>query len=112
MGTTAATSACSLLAAGELIADKLPSTPSRLDPGPLAGRLALGALSGSVLEAARNRSPVEGAVCGGAGALAGAWAGYTARKALVSSGRIPDMAVALLEDAVAIGVALWIVSRQ
>ena len=41
MEMTAVAYLFTLLAAGELIADKLPFTPSRLKPGPLAGRLIL-----------------------------------------------------------------------
>ncbi|MEV0461288.1 hypothetical protein, partial [Catellatospora methionotrophica] len=36
-------------AAGELVADKLPTTPSRLNTGPLLARLALGGLAGGLL---------------------------------------------------------------
>src|SRR5260370_37210998 len=39
----------SVLAIGELIADKLPKTPSRKTPGPFAARILTGALSGAPL---------------------------------------------------------------
>jgi uncharacterized membrane protein len=99
-----------VLAAGELIADKLPFTPSRLSAGPLIGRLVLGALSGSVLQAAAHQSLPLGALLGGAGGLAGAYLGYTVRRWLVTKLGLPDLVVALTEDAVAIGAALGIVS--
>src|SRR5260370_8374971 len=41
----------SVLAIGELIADKLPKTPSRKTPGPFAARILTGALSGAPLGA-------------------------------------------------------------
>jgi uncharacterized membrane protein len=100
-----------LLAIGELVVDKLPFTPSRTSAGPLTGRLVLGALSGAVLRAAMHRSFFIGAVLGAAGGLLGAYAGYTARKSLVTKGQLPDFVVALTEDVIAIGGALAIVSK-
>jgi uncharacterized membrane protein len=99
-----------LLAAGELVADKLPFTPSRLSAGPLAGRLLLGALCGSVLLAVSHQSLLLGAVLGASGGLLGSYLGYTLRRLLVTRAHLPDLVVALVEDAVAIGGALAIVS--
>ncbi|MFI5892528.1 hypothetical protein ACIA5D_20715 [Actinoplanes sp. NPDC051513] len=62
-------------ALGELIADKLPSTPSRLSPAPLAGRVALGALSAGIYAHRRGRSVALPAAVGGAAAFAGSYAG-------------------------------------
>jgi uncharacterized membrane protein len=100
-----------LLAAGELVADKLPFTPSRLSAGPLAGRLILGALCGSVLHAVLQHSLLLGAALGGFGGLLGSYLGYILRRLLVTKGRLPDFVVALTEDVIAIGGALAIVSR-
>jgi len=47
MESTVATYAFSTMALGELIADKLPFIPNRTSPGPLFGRVVLGALSGA-----------------------------------------------------------------
>lgn len=95
----------------ELIADKLPKTPSRKSLVPLIVRIALGGFSGAVLCTAANQSAPLGAVLGGLGGVAGALAGYELRKRLVSSLKLPDFAIAVLEDAVAIGGGLYIVSR-
>jgi uncharacterized membrane protein len=100
-----------LLAAGELIADKLSFTPSRLSAGPLGGRLVLGALCGSVLQGVSHQSLVIGAVLGAVGGLLGSYLGFTLRKWLVTKGNLPDLVVALTEDVIAIGGALAIVSR-
>ncbi len=59
------------LAISELIADKLPFTPSRLNPGPLASRIASGAVCGAAVCGAVKRPFVEGALLGGLGAIAG-----------------------------------------
>ncbi len=89
------------LAISELIADKLPFTPSRLNPGPLASRIASGAICGAAVCGAVKRPLAEGALLGGLGAIAAAFAGYHVRKRL--SRDMPDFAVGLLEDALAIG---------
>lgn len=89
------------LAASELIADKLPVTASRLNAVPLASRVVSGALCGATIYAVVKRPLSQGAVLGGVGAIAGAFAGYHTRKRL--SRDMPDLAVAVLEDALAIG---------
>jgi uncharacterized membrane protein len=97
------------LAAGELIADKLPFTPNRISTGPLAARLVSGAACGAAVSLGLKGPWQEGAVLGAVGALAGAFGGYYARKHL--SKRNPKIAVALLEDAMAIGIGMAVVSR-
>ena len=88
-------------AVSELIADKLPFTPSRLNAGPLAYRIISGAICGATIYGVVKRPLTEGAVLGGLGAIAAAFAGYHMRKRL--SRDMPDLAVAVLEDALAIG---------
>jgi uncharacterized membrane protein len=111
MGSTAAVAVFTLLALGELIIDKLPSTPSRTKLPGLIGRSVLGGLSGATVAASGAQSIAVGAVLGVAGAIAGAFAGYEVRKRLVRALKVPDFVIALLEDAVAIGGGLLIVSR-
>ena len=82
-----------LAAAGELIADKLPSMPSRLGRRGLTGRLLSSAISGQLV-AGR-----AGAANGAGAALASAVAGHTAR------GRAPGWIAAVCEDGVAIALA-------
>jgi uncharacterized membrane protein len=53
-----------------------------------------------------RRPFAEGAVLGGAGAIAGAFAGYHMRKRL--SREMPDLGAAVLEDALAIGGGILI----
>jgi uncharacterized membrane protein len=111
MGSTAATYAFSAAALGELIADKLPFIPNRTSPGPLFGRIVLGALSGAALCTAASASVVIGAILGGAGGLVGAFAGYQARAGLVKKSGWPALVIALLEDLIAVGGGLFLVSR-
>lgn len=89
------------MAVGELVADKLPFTPSRLSPVGLGARVLSGGWSGERLVHRFGGSASAGAALGAAGALAGAWLGYTIR--FTAAKRIPDPFVALVED----GVAIW-----
>ncbi|MBA3915418.1 MAG: DUF4126 family protein [Acidobacteriales bacterium] len=98
------------LAAGELVADKLPFVPSRTTAGPLLARVALGAVCGAALADSAKLEPVRGALAGAAGALAGTFGGYHVRRLFTQELDIPDFAVALVEDAVAIGCSLGLVS--
>ena len=102
---------CGLSAAGELVADKLPRTPSRLAPGPLAGRVAFGALAGAAVAREANRATGLGAVLGGAGAALGAFAGYQLRSAAGRATGIPDPAWGAVEDAVALTLGLALIRQ-
>jgi uncharacterized membrane protein len=95
-----------LAAAGEMVGDKLPTTPGRLEDGPFLGRVALGAGAGSGVAAAFGRSRIAGAPLGAAGAAAGSVAGYRLRVAAVARTGVPDTAWGLLEDALAVALGL------
>ena len=102
-----------LLAVGELIADQLPQTPSRKAPLGFGGRIVMGAMCGAAFGAAYGKasgSLAIGGVAGIAGAVAGTLGGYEARVRLARLvGK--DLPVALLEDAIAIGGAFFLVAR-
>jgi uncharacterized membrane protein len=114
MGSIVAVALFSLLASGELIADLLPRIPRRTAPAPLVARILMGGLCGACLcESRLNQPPVlTGAALGAIGAVIGAFAGYEIRRRLVSSLRIKDVFIAVPEDLIAIGLALFFVSRQ
>jgi uncharacterized membrane protein len=103
--------AVTLLAVGELIADKLPKTPSRTAPLGLTARIVLGAASAAALAVSARRGVPLAAVAGAIGGIAGAFGGYNVRHFLVAKKRLPDVAVAIAEDLVAIVGGLVIVSR-
>jgi uncharacterized membrane protein len=111
MGATPAFAIFALLALGELIADKLPSTPSRTAPLGLIARVLLGGLCGACLAVAGAQSLALGALLGVAGGLLGTFGGYQLRTGLVKALKVPDFVIALAEDALAIGGGLFIVSR-
>jgi uncharacterized membrane protein len=96
---------------GELIADKLPGIPARIEPGPLAARGLMGALLGWSVGQGRIGRSVSAAI-GAAAALAGATAAYHARRHLTGRYAVPDPAIALAEDAITLAVASAAVSRM
>jgi uncharacterized membrane protein len=98
-----------LLAVGEFVGDKLPFIPSRLEPGPLFGRMLLGALAGTAIASETRRSPALGAVLGAGGAVVGAQAGYHARVALGRATGIPDSVWGAVEDAAAVTLGMSVV---
>jgi uncharacterized membrane protein len=96
----------SLLAMGEVIADKLPFTPARTGTGPLTARILSGALCGAVLCGGRKRSRLLGGLLGALGAYGAAHAAYRARKAITQRTGVSDRVVALAEDAIVAGLTL------
>jgi len=110
LGSGAAAWVLLALALGELVADKLPRTPSRTRPGPFAARIVSGALSGGGLAAGAGGPLVGGALLGAVGAIAGTLGGYRARTRLGPALGLPDSVVALVEDLLAIGGAVLIVA--
>jgi uncharacterized membrane protein len=101
---TARTSA--LLAAGELIADKLPFMPDRTRAPGLVTRFISGALCGIAVGRRERKQKIIGALIGGAAAVATAYAGYQYRKHV----KLPPLVAALLEDVVAIGSGAAVIS--
>jgi uncharacterized membrane protein len=92
--------AATLAAAGELVGDKLPQAPSRLQRPGLLARLVAGGASGVVL-ARRSGASAQGILSSGALAAAAAWAGAQAGsrwRARAGSRAGADLPGALAED--------------
>ena len=100
----------SALAVIELIADQLPKTPSRKAPIGFGARLVTGALCGAAI-GAPSQSLAGGLLAGLLGVVIGTLGGYEFRVRLVKATGGKDLPIALLEDVIAIGGALLIVSR-
>ena len=100
-----------LLAVIELVVDKLPNTPARTAPVGLIARIVLGGASGLALAAGAGISVSLAGLIAAAGAIAGAFAGYHFRRALVFRRHLPDLVAAIAEDAITIAGGLLIVSH-
>jgi uncharacterized membrane protein len=111
MGSKWVVALLTIAALGELVNDKLPKTPARTAAGPFAARIVMGVLTGSCVAIAGGASLMLGALLGVVGAVIGTFGGYKARVGLVKSLGVPDFAIAIPEDMVAIGLALLLVRR-
>lgn len=98
-----------LAAIGELVNDKLPKTPSRLIPPQFITRVLMGALCGAVVGTAAH-TLASGLIAGVVGSIAGTLGGAKMR-ALLAHFLRADLPAALLEDAVAIVLAI-VVARS
>ncbi|MET0350397.1 MAG: DUF1440 domain-containing protein [Rhizobacter sp.] len=92
------------MALGELVVDKLPSTPSRTQAVGVAARVASGAVSGAALAGGRS---ARAALAGAAGALVATYVGHSLRTQTARAfGR--DVPVAAVEDLLAFGGAAMV----
>jgi uncharacterized membrane protein len=98
-----------LLALVEFVTDQLPATPSRKVPQQFGARLISGAFCGAVIGTAGG-SMIGGLVAGILGAVVGTLGGAEARQRLVAVTGGRDLPIALLEDAVAVLLGLFVVS--
>jgi uncharacterized membrane protein len=99
--------AAAFLAAGEMVADKLPFIPDRVKPGPLAARAVSGAIVGGVIAHEDGANAAAGAMLGAAAAVAAAVAAYRVRKL----SPLPNVVNGMLEDALVFGLAAYFASR-
>ena len=109
--TTPAVIVLTMFAIGELVADKLPRTPSRLKPPGLIGRTIFGFMCGALSGQAWGANWELMAGSGVVGAALGAVLGYEVRKGWRHTLHTPDLVVALIEDLVAVGGSILVVSR-
>ncbi len=86
-------------AAGEMTADKLPFIPPRSDPPALAGRAVAASVAG------REIAGAAGAGAAAAGSLASTYVSERLRSMIVAKTGIPDPAVGVAEDALALVAA-------
>lgn len=91
------------LAASEIIGDKIPNVPDRIEMPSLLTRMASGALVGAALFMSNRQNGVQGAAIGAAAALAGTYASFYLRKALRDNTSISDPVYGALEDALVMG---------
>ena len=111
IGSLPSVAILTLLAAGELVADKMSWIPNRTSIPGLIARIVMGKLTGACVAAVGGQSIWMGAVCGAVGGIVGAFAGYQARTRSVKALGKPDIYVALVEDLICVAGALWVLSR-
>lgn len=99
----------SALAIGEIATDKLPGIPDRVAPGPLFGRALIGALVGAVAAGPDDRA--AGAAVGAGAAITAAWLGWFLRREAGRATLLPDAAIAIAEDALALSAARELVQE-
>ena len=102
--------ALEVLAAGELIGDKLPNAPNRTAPPQFISRIAMGVTCGAVVSEVEGQPKAIGAVLGGLGTIAGTLLFFNYRRYLDHDLGIPDTVGALVEDALTIGAGLALVN--
>ena len=96
-----------IAAIGELVADKLPTSPSRKIALQFGTRIITGALSGACIGAA-HEILIGGLVAGAIGAVLGTYGGSAARTKLAAVFH-KDFPAAIVEDIVTIVLALIVV---
>ncbi|MGI8494108.1 MAG: DUF4126 family protein, partial [Pyrinomonadaceae bacterium] len=95
-----------LLAAGELVGDKLPNTPNRTEPLGLVARIASGAVVGGFICRKQKKSVFAGITCSAAAAVAAAYAGENIRREISARTGISSALLGTVEDAVAISLGV------
>ena len=96
-----------ICAVGELVADKMPWIPSRISPAPLIWRILLAGFVGAYTAASEQGPGLEGVLLAVVGALLGAFGGYMLRRDLAQRFDCKDWHIALSEDIIAIGGAIY-----
>ncbi len=91
-----------VLAAGEMVADKLPATPNRTAPPVLLGRLLSGALVGAAWYKSRHGRALSGGLLGGLAAVASTFVSYALRTGISKQSGVPVALVGVGEDALVV----------
>lgn len=105
LGSRSSTAVLSVLAAGEMIADKTPVIPARTDVLSVLGRGTIAALCGVTIAEQRDGSPLAAAAVSSATAVGSTVLSYRLRKMLHSQLRIPDPILGIAEDALVLVIA-------
>ncbi|HSJ25541.1 MAG TPA: hypothetical protein VK929_12765 [Longimicrobiales bacterium] len=111
LASPAAGTALWLVAAGELVGDKLPITPDRTRAASLAARAFSGAFSAAAYASSRREPMAPAALVGAIGAIGGAYLLLHARRAAGRRLDVPDPFVAVAEDVAATAVGYTIARR-
>ncbi|MBD2767544.1 DUF4126 domain-containing protein [Hymenobacter sp. BT664] len=104
----ATATALKVLAASEMVADKLPNMPDRIAPPVLLGRLLTGALVGAAWYKSRHGCALTGGLLGGVVAVGATFISYALRTGISARSGVPVALVGVGEDALVLagGAAL------
>lgn len=100
------------VAAGEIVADKLPNTPDRIALPVLTGRLLSGALVGAAWYRSRHGSTLGGGLLGAAVAFASTIVSYALRTGISEKSGVPIALVGVGEDALVLAGGKALISTQ
>ena len=95
--------ALKLMAAGEIVADKLPNTPDRIALPVLTGRLLSGGLVGAAWYKSRHGSALGGGLLGATVAFAATIVSFALRTGISEKSGVPIALVGVGEDALVLG---------
>lgn len=95
-----------VLSVGELIVDKLPSTPNRTKPAGIIFRGLSGALAGASIYKASGNNVLTGTLIGAASAVASTYISLLLRKSIVKNTSIIDPIIGAIEDAMVVGAGV------
>lgn len=95
-----------VLSIGEIVADKLPSTPNRTAPAGVIFRGISGALAGASIYKASGNNVWVGSVLGAATAVASTYLSFILRKNAGKKTSIIDPIIGGIEDALVIGAGI------
>lgn len=99
------------LAAGEMIADKMPGIPARTEISPLIGRTLSGALCGVALCKEKGENLGLGGLLGGLAAVGSTYGCYYLRRWLSEEGA-PDVLLGFLEDVAVVSISAEVLSES
>ncbi|GAL86691.1 hypothetical protein MYP_3921 [Sporocytophaga myxococcoides] len=99
-----------IISAGEIVGDKLPSTPNRTSAPQLITRIISGALVGATIFQAYKQKRSTGLLLGGLSALAMTYASFYARKYFAEGYKIEDTIIGGIEDTIAIGTGARLIN--
>lgn len=98
-----------LLTLGEVIGDKLPSTPNRVEPASVAFRCLSGALAGASIYKATGGNVLVGILLGSATAAASTYLSFLVRKTTVEKTKLFDPIIGAIEDALVVGAGVGLI---
>jgi uncharacterized membrane protein len=109
MQSATAANVMKVFVVGEIIGDKLPSTPNRIKSAGVIARCLSASLAGASIYKANGDGALEGAVLGSIVALGSTFGSYFLRRDIVSKFNVFDPIAGTVEDALAIGAGIGLI---